>query len=44
MTTPDGLLIHEQPGVGLVVSAAEHNFKLSEWESERAALVGGRKP
>ena len=38
MTTPDGLIMHEQIGVGLVVSAAEHCFMLSKWESERAAL------
>jgi hypothetical protein len=36
--TPDGLLIHKQPGVGLVVSAAEHNFKLSEWDSKLERL------
>ena len=36
MTTPDGLIMHEQIGVGLVVSAAEHCFMLSKWESERA--------
>ena len=35
-TTPDGLIMHEQIGVGLVVSAAEHCFMLSKWESERA--------
>jgi hypothetical protein len=34
--TPDGLIIYEQPGVGLVVSAAEHNFMLAKWEGERA--------
>ena len=28
--------MHEQIGVGLVVSAAEHCFMLSKWESERA--------
>jgi len=37
-TTPDGLLIHQQDGPGLVVSAAEHNHMLSQWESERARL------
>lgn len=37
MMTPDGLIIYEQPGVGLVVSAAEHNCMLSKWESERAS-------
>lgn len=36
--TPDGLIIHKQEGVGLVVSAAEHNFKLSEWPAERNKL------
>ena len=30
--------MHEQPGVGLVVSAAEHCFMLSKWEGERASL------
>lgn len=37
--TPDGLTVYQQEGVGLVVSAAEHNFKLSEWEAEKAALT-----
>jgi hypothetical protein len=38
-TTPDGLITYELPGVGLAVSAAEHNFMLSQWQSEKAALV-----
>ncbi len=29
-TTPDGLTVHELPGVGLVVSAREHNRTLAE--------------
>lgn len=36
--TRDGLVIYKQEGVGLVVSAAEHNYKLSEWQAERAQL------
>ena len=41
LMTPDGLIIYEQPGVGLVVSAADHNFMLSKWERELAALLSG---
>lgn len=37
-TTPDGLIAHEQPGIGLVVSAAEHNHTFSKWQSERETL------
>ena len=38
-TTRDGLIIYKLPRCGLAVSASEHCHKLSEWESERAALM-----
>jgi hypothetical protein len=38
IVTPDGLTVYQQEGVGLVVSAAEHNFKWSEWQAEKAKL------
>ena len=41
LLTPDGLVIYNQPGVGLVVSAAEHNFMWSRWQREREALLVG---
>ncbi len=37
-TTSDGLIIHEMPVVGLAVSAAEHEYKMSEWVAENATL------
>ena len=37
-TTPDGLIVFEQPRVGLCVSAAEHNFMLARWERDLFAL------
>ena len=39
MFTPDGLLVTKQEPVGLVVSAAEHNYRASEWAAEKAKLL-----
>lgn len=44
--TPDGLLVHDHERVGLVVSASEHNTKVSELNRALAAAtaeVGGLK-
>lgn len=32
--TPDGLIIQDLPVVGSFVSAAEHNYKYSEWQAK----------